>query len=108
MRHAILFGEAADLIAEALAQHVRIPAHVPVPVTRCADLAEAVQHAAGVALTGDVVLLTPGGTSFDAYRGFRGPRATFRHPGGDATMTLQIPQRPPPAASAAHAATRPA
>jgi UDP-N-acetylmuramoylalanine--D-glutamate ligase len=70
VRHAILFGEAADLIAEALAQHVRTSGDVPTPITRCADLAEAVDAAARVAQTGDVVLLAPGGTSFDAYEDF--------------------------------------
>ena len=47
VRHAILFGEAADLIAEALAQHVRTSVDQPTPITRCADLAEAVDAAAG-------------------------------------------------------------
>jgi UDP-N-acetylmuramoylalanine--D-glutamate ligase len=70
VRHAILFGEAADLIADALAHHARVSGAAPVPVTRCADLAEAVYAAAGVAQAGDVVLLTPGGTSFDAYQDF--------------------------------------
>ena len=70
VRHAILFGEAADLIAEALAQHVRASGDVPMPITRCADLSEAVDAAARVAQTGDVVLLAPGGTSFDAYEDF--------------------------------------
>jgi UDP-N-acetylmuramoylalanine--D-glutamate ligase len=70
VRRAILFGEAADLIAEALAEHVRASGAVLVPVTRCADLAEAVHAAAGVAQPGDVVLLSPGGTSFDAYQDF--------------------------------------
>jgi len=70
VRHAILFGEAADLIAEALAQHVRASGDVPTPITRCTDLAEAVHTAASVALAGDVVLLAPGGTSFDAYEDF--------------------------------------
>jgi UDP-N-acetylmuramoylalanine--D-glutamate ligase len=70
VRHAILFGEAADLIAEALAQHARTSGAAPVPVTRCADLAEAVHAAADVAQAGDVVLLTPGGTSFDAHQDF--------------------------------------
>jgi UDP-N-acetylmuramoylalanine--D-glutamate ligase len=70
VRHAILFGEAADLIAEALAQHTRAYSATPVPVIRCADLPEAVDAAARVAQTGDVVLLAPGGTSFDAYDDF--------------------------------------
>ena len=70
VRHAILFGEAAGLIEEALARHVRESGDTPVLITRCADLAEAVQVAARVAQSGDVVLLAPGGTSFDAYEDF--------------------------------------
>jgi UDP-N-acetylmuramoylalanine--D-glutamate ligase len=70
VRCALLFGEAADLIAEALARYARESGAAPVPVIRCPDLAEAVQAAAGVAQTGDVVLLAPGGTSFDAYADF--------------------------------------
>ncbi len=70
VRHAILFGEAADLIAEALARHTRESGDAPVPITRCADLSEAVHVAARIARSGDVVLLAPGGTSFDAYEDF--------------------------------------
>ena len=70
VRHAILFGEAASLIEEALARHVSASGDTPVPITRCADLAEAVHVAARVARSGDVVLLAPGGTSFDAYADF--------------------------------------
>jgi UDP-N-acetylmuramoylalanine--D-glutamate ligase len=39
-------------------------------VHRCNRLDEAVQAAARVVRPGDVVLLSPGGTSFDAYRDF--------------------------------------
>ena len=70
IRHVILFGEAADLIAAALGQHERESGDPPVPLTRCADLAEAVGVAAAVAQPGDVALLAPGGTSFDAYQDF--------------------------------------
>ena len=42
----------------------------PVPITRCADLPEAIDAAARAAQAGDVVLLAPGGTSFDAYEDF--------------------------------------
>ena len=37
---------------------------------RCAWLADAVEQAAEVAQPGDVVLLSPGGTSFDEFRDF--------------------------------------
>ena len=70
VRHAILFGEAAGLIAEALARHAHASGDTPIPVTRCADLPEAVNVAARVAQAGDVALLAPGGTSFDAYVDF--------------------------------------
>ena len=70
VRHVILFGEAAGLIAEALARHAHASGDTPIPVTRCADLPEAVNVAARVAQAGDVVLLAPGGTSFDAYEDF--------------------------------------
>ena len=74
VRHLVLFGEAADLIADAVeaawarAGNVRAP--MPVEMFRCRALDEAVQVAACVAQPDDVVLLSPGGTSFDAYRDF--------------------------------------
>jgi UDP-N-acetylmuramoylalanine--D-glutamate ligase len=45
-------------------------------VTRTGTLEEAVEAAARAARSGDVVLLSPGGTSFDAFRDFveRGDR----------------------------------
>ncbi|MGQ9489520.1 MAG: UDP-N-acetylmuramoyl-L-alanine--D-glutamate ligase [Anaerolineae bacterium] len=78
VRHVVLFGEAAGLIAEALAQHVRATGDRPVPVTRCPGLAEAVATAAQMARPGDVVLLAPGGTSFDAYEDFAARGRHFR------------------------------
>ncbi|MCS6845413.1 MAG: UDP-N-acetylmuramoyl-L-alanine--D-glutamate ligase [Caldilineales bacterium] len=75
VKHLVLFGEAAELIGRAVAQ--ADPAS-PLPITRCRDLAEAVQAAAGVAEPGDVVLLSPGGTSFDAYKDFEARGRHFR------------------------------
>jgi UDP-N-acetylmuramoylalanine--D-glutamate ligase len=45
-------------------------------ITRVGTLEEAVEMAARLARHGDVVLLSPGGTSFDAFRDFaeRGDR----------------------------------
>ena len=45
---------------------------------RCPGLAEAVQRANQVARAGDVVLLSPGGTSFDAYGNFEERGQHFR------------------------------
>jgi UDP-N-acetylmuramoylalanine--D-glutamate ligase len=72
VRHLVLFGEAAGLIADAVADaEARATRQSAGPVMhRCAALDEAVQVAARVARAGDVVLLSPGGTSFDAYRDF--------------------------------------
>jgi UDP-N-acetylmuramoylalanine--D-glutamate ligase len=46
------------------------------PTTLCADLATAVRTAAGLAPKNSVVLLSPGGTSFDEFVDFedRGER----------------------------------
>lgn len=77
VRHVILFGEAAGLIADALAQHARTTGGAP-PVTRCVDLPAAVALADEVARRGDVVLLAPGGTSFDAYEDFAARGHHFR------------------------------
>jgi UDP-N-acetylmuramoylalanine--D-glutamate ligase len=71
----IIFGEAVEKITAALEQ-----AHGPVQkkVERCKDLQEAVQAAARVAEPGNVVLLSPGGTSFDQFRDFEERGEAFR------------------------------
>lgn len=72
--HLILFGEAAEKIAHEVkaAKRERCPQSVYI----CSDLDSAVQHAALMAEPGDVVLLAPGGTSFDEFKNFieRGER----------------------------------
>jgi UDP-N-acetylmuramoylalanine--D-glutamate ligase len=74
--HLVLFGEAAGLIERALGE---VPAGArPFTVAHCATLDEAVRAAALAAQTGDVVLLSPGGTSFDAYRDFEERGEHFR------------------------------
>ncbi len=75
VRAAILFGEAAGLIGDALAQHAGAAA---MPVVHCRDLVEAVAAADRIAQPGDVVLLAPGGTSFDAYVDFAARGRHFR------------------------------
>jgi UDP-N-acetylmuramoylalanine--D-glutamate ligase len=71
----ILFGEAAEKIAAALEQY-----HGPLPrtVKRCKGLQEAVQAAARLTKPGEVVLLSPGGTSFDQFRDFEERGEAFR------------------------------
>jgi UDP-N-acetylmuramoylalanine--D-glutamate ligase len=82
VRHLILFGEAADLI-EAAMQQAHSPTQGSEGVQRATSktphvtqihhagtLPRAIELAARLAQSGDVVLLSPGGTSFDAYRDF--------------------------------------
>ena len=75
VEHVMLFGEAAEIIAAALDQAIG-----PLPQTqvRCKNLEEAVQAAAKVAKSGDVVLLSPGGTSFDQFYDFEERGEAFR------------------------------
>ncbi len=67
-RHVILFGEAADMIDRALAGVDGEGSRLE--VTRCPGLKQAVQVAARVVREGDIVLLSPGGTSFDEFQDF--------------------------------------
>jgi len=74
--HLVLFGECADLIGNAVGEV--IPDQRPYTIDRCGSLEEAVQKAAERVEPGDVVLLSPGGTSFDEFIDFeeRGKRFT--------------------------------
>jgi UDP-N-acetylmuramoylalanine--D-glutamate ligase len=73
VRSVVLFGEAAGKIAAALEQ-----AHGPYTLERCQGLEEAVRAASRLARPGDVVLLAPGGTSFDEFRDFEERGERFR------------------------------
>lgn len=72
--HLVLFGEIGSLIAKSLGK--RIGHQRPYSVQVCANLAEAVAAAAQASGEGDVVLLSPGATSFDEFADFaeRGER----------------------------------
>jgi len=74
--HLILFGEAADLIAKVVGE-VR-PEMKPFTIDRCDGLEQAVKKAAERVETGDVVLLSPGGTSFDEFNDFEERGKRFR------------------------------
>jgi UDP-N-acetylmuramoylalanine--D-glutamate ligase len=79
VRRLILFGEAAPIIEEAIrvsSSELRVSRDLRRFVHHCQTLDEAVEVAAKEAKPGDVVLLSPGGTSFDAFRDFveRGQR----------------------------------
>jgi UDP-N-acetylmuramoylalanine--D-glutamate ligase len=68
-RHLILFGEAAGLIEDAM-YNSQISVSNSCRIHHGGTLEGAVEIAAQVARPGDVVLLSPGGTSFDAYNNF--------------------------------------
>ncbi len=69
-RAAVCFGEAAGPFAEAMTGAVGT-------VARVETLAEAVEAAAALAREGDAVLLSPAGTSFDAYPRFEARGEAF-------------------------------
>jgi len=77
VEHVVLFGEAAELIQKAVAGTGGRGA-------KCADmhpaknLKEAIAKAAEVASAGDIVLLSPGGTSYDEFKDFAERGEAFR------------------------------
>ena len=70
VRAMVTFGEMADEIAEAVAGKV--------PTERAATLAEAVGAARRLQQPGDVVLLSPSGTSFDAFSDYEHRGRVFK------------------------------
>ncbi|MDX1996000.1 MAG: UDP-N-acetylmuramoyl-L-alanine--D-glutamate ligase [bacterium] len=73
-RHIVAFGRDGDIVVNTV-KKLGGPSDC---VTRVQTLDEAVAAAAKVAEPGDVVLLSPGGTSYDAYKDFEARGAHFR------------------------------
>ncbi len=69
VKHVILFGELADMLRERLLQEKSKLAG-SLQISQVDDLPAAVNLASAVAVAGDIVLLAPGGTSFDSYQDF--------------------------------------
>jgi UDP-N-acetylmuramoylalanine--D-glutamate ligase len=67
--HVLVFGQAAEKILRTLGR-IGSGKKRPYSVKRCDSLQEAIQQAAEVAESGDIVLLSPGGTSFDQFSDF--------------------------------------
>ena len=74
--HVVLFGEAAEKITKT-AQGLGLRENGAF-LTRVSGLHEAVIRAAEIAESGDVVLLSPGGTSFDEFKDFAERGERFR------------------------------
>ena len=73
--HVVLFGEAANIIKDAIDEppgndQTHEKAQRPYSLTCCNQLEEAVKTAAKITCPGDVVLLSPGGTSYDEFKDF--------------------------------------
>jgi len=66
VKHVVLLGEMSDLVEAAI--HAADPRYMA--LSRTLTMNEAVAQAAQVARSGDVVLLSPGGTSYDMYADF--------------------------------------
>ena len=70
VKHVILFGDMAEMMERHLSGMSGL--------TRVGTMAEAVQVAGETAVAGDVVLLSPGGTSYDAFTDFAERGEQFR------------------------------
>ena len=73
--HVVLFGEAAEMIQKAIST---VGEGRSVDLRRAKNVKEAVTLAAEVAEAGDVVLFSPGGTSYDEFKDFEERGETFR------------------------------
>ncbi len=74
--HLILFGEAVGKIAAVVGKTK--PNSLPMTIESCTGLEQAVRVAARVVEPGDIVLLSPGGTSFDEFRDFEERGEAFK------------------------------
>ncbi len=73
--HVVAFGEAAELIQKAVST---VSGERSVDLHQVNDLKQAVLKAAEIATAGDIVLLSPGGTSYDEFKDFAERGETFR------------------------------
>lgn len=71
--HLILFGEAVNVIKASLEEGAGT-----FGLDECSNLEEAVQTAAMIVSAGDVVLLAPGGTSFDEFKDYEERGSRFK------------------------------
>ncbi len=76
----ITFGESARLVEQAVdaARMEMNGSGRPLPIVSCDTLEEAVEQAHTIAEPGDLVLLSPSGTSFDAFKDFEERGERFR------------------------------
>jgi UDP-N-acetylmuramoylalanine--D-glutamate ligase len=70
IKQAVLLGQAAPPLREAFERRRAVAGEKATPFVVVGDLEEAVRYLAGVAVAGDIVLLSPACASFDHYRNF--------------------------------------
>lgn len=75
VKRLVLFGEAAGKIERAVRQAA---GERKTDVFRCENLRQAIQAAAALVTPGEVVLLSPGGASFDEFRDFEDRGEAYR------------------------------
>jgi UDP-N-acetylmuramoylalanine--D-glutamate ligase len=80
VKHVILFGDLAELLEEKLRRQPCLPGldEYLTQVSRVQTMAQAVAVGKITAVSGDIVLLSPGGTSFDAFNDFAERGEVFR------------------------------
>ena len=80
VKHVILFGDLAEMLEGRLTEQPCLPGldAFLTRVSRVESLAEAVKMAGETAVSGDIVLLSPAGTSFDAFKDFAERGERFR------------------------------
>lgn len=74
VKHIIFFGEMADRVEHSITSYGKGSC----TMEKCINLKEAVRTAAEIVEFGDVVLLSPGGTSFDEFSDFEERGEAFR------------------------------
>jgi UDP-N-acetylmuramoylalanine--D-glutamate ligase len=83
VKHVVLLGEMSELVEQA----VRAADPSYTWISRAATMNDAVAQAAQVATSGDVVLLSPGGTSYDMYADFEQRGRDFARAAEEVTET---------------------
>ncbi len=78
-RYIVLFGQSGEKqVSDKVLKTLKLMGRATERIIRAITLDEAVQKAAELAQAGDVVLLSPGGTSYDAYQDFEARGEHFR------------------------------
>jgi UDP-N-acetylmuramoylalanine--D-glutamate ligase len=78
VEHLVLFGEAREKIAAAVEANQHIQPNQLASIRKCVNLQEAVRVVSDLARPGHVILLSPGGTSFDEFRDFEERGEAFK------------------------------